>query len=149
MDSAGQAGRVDKGDWGGLAVIGASSVGGVLSGVCPEVARGKAGGTAWWCSGSTYRGTIAHELGHTWGLPHPDAFHAGFRCADSTAYSIMQCHWEWARERLLDYEIVISRVCGSSASTRSRRTRCSRARATASYGSTGAAAGPATSGPAC
>ena len=106
IDSASQAGRVDKGDWGGLAVIGDSSVGGVLSGACPEVAQGKAGGTAWWCSGSTYRGTIAHELGHTWGLPHPDAFHAGFRCADSTAYSIMQCHWEWARERLLDYEIV-------------------------------------------
>ena len=67
--------------------------------------RGRGGGTAWWCSGTTYRGTLAHELGHTFGLPHPDAFRSGFRCADSTAYSQMQCHWEYARERLFDYEI--------------------------------------------
>ena len=81
IDSVSQAGRVDKGNWGGLVVIGDSSVGGVLAGVCPEVSRGKADSTvatAWWCSGTTYRGTIAHELGHTWGLPHPDAFRAGF-----------------------------------------------------------------------
>jgi len=111
IDSIAAAGLVDKGRWGGLALIGDSSAGGVLAGVCPEVAvagageRGRGGGTAWWCSGSTYRGTVAHELGHTWGLPHPDAFHAGFRCADSTAYTIMQCHWEYGRERLLDYEV--------------------------------------------
>jgi hypothetical protein len=87
---------VDKGNRGGLGVIGDSSVGGVEAGVCPEVAQGKADSTiatAWWCSGSTYRGTLAHELGHTFGLPHPDAFRKGFRCADSTAYTIMQCHW--------------------------------------------------------
>ena len=109
IDSVSQAGRVDKGNWGGLVVIGDSSVGGVLAGVCPEVSRGKADSavaTAWWCSGTTYRGTIAHELGHTWGLPHPDAFRPRFRCADTTAYTNMQCHWEYARERLLDYEIL-------------------------------------------
>ncbi len=109
LDSTSQAGKVDKGNWGGLAVIGDSSVGGVFANVCPEVARGKADSTlatAWWCSGSTYRGTVAHELGHTWGLPHPDAFTKGFRCADSTAYTIMQCHWWWEKERLLSYEIV-------------------------------------------
>jgi hypothetical protein len=81
----------------------------VFAGVCPEVAHGKADSTvatAWWCSGSTYRGTVAHELGHTWGLPHPDAFLKGFRCADSTAYSIMQCHWWWEKEKVLDYEAV-------------------------------------------
>lgn len=112
IDSIAAAGRIDKGAWGGLAVIGDSTVGGVLAGVCPEAAvpgrgeRGRGGGTAWWCSGSTYRGTVAHELGHTWGLPHPDAFREGFRCADSTAYTIMQCHWEYPRERLLDYEVM-------------------------------------------
>ncbi len=111
IDSIAHAGKTDKGDWGGLAVIGDSSVGGVLAGVCPEIAargtgeRGRGGGTAWWCSGATYRGTLVHELGHTFGLPHPDAFRTGFRCADSTAYTIMQCHWEYAREKLLDYEI--------------------------------------------
>ena len=108
IDSTADAGRVDKGNWGGFAVIGDSSVGGVEAGVCPEVAHGKADSTiatAWWCSGSTYRGTVAHELGHTFGLPHPDAFRKGFRCADSTAYTIMQCHWGWGRAGLLDYEI--------------------------------------------
>jgi hypothetical protein len=108
IDSTADAGRVDKGNWGGLAVIGDSSVSGVAAGVCPEVAHGKADSTiatAWWCSGSTYRGTVAHELGHTFGLPHPDAFRKGFRCADSTAYTIMQCHWGWGRAGLLDYEI--------------------------------------------
>jgi hypothetical protein len=108
IDSTADAGRVDKGNWGGLAVIGDSSVGGVEAGVCPETAQGKADSTiatAWWCSGSTYRGTVAHELGHTFGLPHPDAFRKGFRCADSTAYTIMQCHWGWGRAGLLDYEI--------------------------------------------
>ena len=108
IDSTADAGRVGKGNWGGLAVIGDSSVAGVEAGVCPEVAHGKADSTiatAWWCSGSTYRGTVAHELGHTFGLPHPDAFRKGFRCADSTAYTIMQCHWAWGRAGLLDYEI--------------------------------------------
>jgi hypothetical protein len=108
IDSTADAGRVDKGNWGGLAIIGDSSVGGVLAGVCPEVTQGKADSTiatAWWCSGSTYRGTVAHELGHTFGLPHPDAFRPGFRCADSTAYTIMQCHWAWGHAGLLDYEV--------------------------------------------
>jgi hypothetical protein len=108
IDSLAQAGRVDRGNWGGFAIIGDSSVGGVLAGVCPEIFHGKAdssAATAWWCSGSTYRGTVAHELGHTFGLPHPDAFRPGFRCADSTAYTIMQCHWWWEKEPLLDYEI--------------------------------------------
>lgn len=108
IDSTSQAGRVDKGNWGGLAVIGDSSVGGVQAGVCPEASYGKADSTvatAWWCSGSTYRGTVAHELGHSFGLPHPDAFNPGFRCADSTAYTIMQCHWWWGRAGLLDYEV--------------------------------------------
>jgi hypothetical protein len=109
IDSVSQAGHVDKGNWGGLAVIGDSSVAGVFAGVCPETSHGKADSTtatAWWCSGSTYRGTVAHELGHTWGLPHPEAFMKGFRCADSTAYTIMQCHWWWEKEKLLDFEIV-------------------------------------------
>jgi len=119
IDSIAAAGLVDKGRWGGLALIGDSSAGGVLAGVCPEIAaagageRGRGGGTAWWCSGSTYRGTVAHELGHTWGLPHPDAFRPGFRCADSTAYTIMQCHWEYARERLLEYEVTHLRSLAS------------------------------------
>ena len=109
IDSVAQAGRVPKGDLGGLAVIGDSSTSGLLAGVCPRESpepaswRKPTGGTAWWCNWNTYRGTIAHELGHTWGLPHPDAFRTGFRC-DSTAITNMQCHWAWPADSLLPYE---------------------------------------------
>ena len=101
LDSIAEAGRIPRGDRGGLAVVGDSSVGGVLAGVCPDSGRT---GTAWWCSWKTFEGTLAHELGHTWGLPHPDAFLKGFRCADSTAWTNMQCHWGFPFDSLLPYE---------------------------------------------
>jgi hypothetical protein len=101
IDSIAQAGRVPDGDLGGLAVIGDSSLGGYLAGVCPDSGRA---GSAWWCSWYTFMGTVAHELGHTWGLPHPDAFIPGFRCADSTAWSNMQCHWGFPFDSLLPFE---------------------------------------------
>jgi hypothetical protein len=41
IDSTAQAGRVDRGNRGGFAIIGDSSVGGVLAGVCPEIFHGK------------------------------------------------------------------------------------------------------------
>ncbi len=107
IDSIAQAGRVSKGALGGLAVIGDSSIGGILAGVCPRDGtatwRKPAGGTAWWCNWNTYRGTLAHEMGHTWGLPHPDAFRSGLRC-DSLFNSNMQCHWAWPADSLLPYE---------------------------------------------
>ena len=101
IDSIAEAGQVDDGDRGGLAVIGDSTLGGYLAGVCPDSGRT---GTAWWCSWNTFVGTLAHELGHTWGLPHPDAFLPGFRCADSTAWTNMQCHWGFPFDSLLPYE---------------------------------------------
>ena len=101
IDSIAEAGKVPDGDRGGLAVIGDSTLGGYLAGVCPDSGRT---GTAWWCSWHTFMGTVAHELGHTWGLPHPDAFFPGFRCADSTAWSNMQCHWGFPFDSLLPYE---------------------------------------------
>ena len=101
IDSIAEAGRVPDGDLGGLAVIGDSSLGGYLAGVCPDSGRT---GSAWWCSWYTFMGTVAHELGHTWGLPHPDAFLPGFRCADSTAWSNMQCHWGFPFDSLLPFE---------------------------------------------
>lgn len=101
IDSIAEAGRVSDGDRGGLAVIGDSTLGGYLAGVCPDSGRT---GSAWWCSWYTFMGTVAHELGHTWGLPHPDAFLPGFRCADSTAWTNMQCHWGFPFDSLLPYE---------------------------------------------
>ena len=101
IDSIAEAGRVSDGDLGGLAIVGDSSLGGYLAGVCPDSGRT---GSAWWCSWNTFMGTVAHELGHTWGLPHPDAFLPGFRCADSTAWSNMQCHWGFPADSLLPYE---------------------------------------------
>jgi hypothetical protein len=101
IDSIQEAGQVTDGDLGGLAVIGDSSLGGYLAGVCPDSGRT---GSAWWCSWYTFMGTVAHELGHTWGLPHPDAFLPGFRCADSTAWTNMQCHWGFPFDSLLTFE---------------------------------------------
>lgn len=108
IESETDAGRVDRGWLGGLAVVGDSSLGGMLAGVCPDDEREASwrkpeGGTEWWCNWNTYRGTIAHELGHTFGIPHPDAFHEGFRC-DSTVITNMQCHWAWPADSLLPFE---------------------------------------------
>lgn len=103
------AGQTPNGSLGGLVVIGDSSLGGLLGGVCPL--DGVQGGTAWWCNWNTYRGTIAHELGHTWGIPHPDALRPP--TADSTpprwdcaidGNTLMQCHWGFPDDSLLDYE---------------------------------------------
>ncbi len=102
-----EAGRAPNGGLGGLAVVGDSSIGGIVAGVCPT--EGTATwqrpetGTAWWCNWNTYRGTVAHELGHTFGLPHPDAFRPGFRC-DSLVITNMQCHWAWPADSLLPFE---------------------------------------------
>jgi len=102
-----EAGGVARGALGGLAVVGDSSIGGILAGACPldgtSSFRKPEGGTEWWCNWNTYRGTIAHELGHTFGLPHPDAFREGFRC-DSTVITNMQCHWAWPADSLLPFE---------------------------------------------
>ncbi len=108
IESEAEAGKVDRGWLGGLAVVGDSSLGGILAGVCPGDDREASwrkpeGGTEWWCNWNTYRGTIAHELGHTFGVPHPDAFREGFRC-DSTVITNMQCHWAWPADSLLPFE---------------------------------------------
>ena len=111
IDSVTEAGTVNKGDLGGVVVIGDSSVSGILNGTCPTT--GITGGTVWWCNWNTYRGTIAHELGHTWGIPHPDAFLTPGADGERRAWScpdlgntVMQCHWGFPFDSLLDYEAV-------------------------------------------
>ncbi|UCD24322.1 MAG: hypothetical protein JSW51_15095 [Gemmatimonadota bacterium] len=109
IDSVAEAGSVSKGDLGGVVLIGDSSLSGILSGACPTT--GITGGTVWWCNWDTYRGTIAHELGHTWGIPHPDAFltpgpdgeRSAWSCAD-LGNTVMQCHWGFPFDSLLSYE---------------------------------------------
>jgi hypothetical protein len=107
IQSEEDAGSPRRGALGGLAVVGDSSIGGILAGVCPRTGTASwqkpEGGTAWWCNWNTYRGTVAHELGHTFGVPHPDAFRPGFRC-DSTVITNMQCHWAWPADSLLPFE---------------------------------------------
>lgn len=49
---------------------------------CP----GGVGGDAWPC---TPLGAIAHELGHTFSLPHPDTYNP----LDIALHSVMQSHW--------------------------------------------------------
>jgi hypothetical protein len=109
IDSVAQAGDGVRGNLGGLALIGDSSVAGILTGACPV--DGVDGGTIWWCNWNTYRGTIAHELGHTWGIPHPDAFLApgpdGERRRWDCAVdgdTVMQCHRNFPYDSLLSYE---------------------------------------------
>ena len=103
-----EAGRVAAGNLGGFVVIGDSSVGGLLAGVCPT--DGIQRGTAWWCNWDTYRGTIAHELGHTFGLPHPDALRPPpdtvprrWDCGVE-GNTVLQCHWGFPYDSLLPYE---------------------------------------------
>ncbi len=94
-----------------VVVIGDSSVSGIVNGVCPT--SGIADGTVWWCNWDTYRGTIAHELGHTWGIPHPDAFldpgvdgeRRAWDCPNH-GNTVMQCHWNFPHDSLLTYEVV-------------------------------------------
>jgi hypothetical protein len=69
---------------------------------------GTRNGTVWWCAWDTYRGTIAHELGHTWGIPHPDAFKApgvdgspGRWDCSVDGNTVMQCHWGFPQDSLL------------------------------------------------
>ena len=47
----------------------------------------------WWCTQDFWHGTVAHELGHTFGLPHS---------ADPN--SIMNFHGEWVDKHLTDSE---------------------------------------------
>ncbi len=109
IDSVADAAKLPKGEYGGLVVIGDSSVSGILAGVCPM--DGVESGTIWWCNWNTYRGTIAHELGHTWGIPHPDAFKppgpdgrpARWDCAID-GNTVMQCHRNFPYDSLLTYE---------------------------------------------
>lgn len=107
IERATVAGGTPRGALGGFAVVGDSSIGGILAGVCPRGGTASfirpESGTAWWCNWNTYRGTIAHELGHTFGLPHTDAILDGFRC-DSTVITNMQCHWAWPADSLLPFE---------------------------------------------
>lgn len=109
IESTAEAGTNAKGDLGGAVVIGDSSVSGIMNGVCPT--SGIEGGTVWWCNWDTYRGTIAHELGHTWGIPHPDAFLKPGGDGDKPAWdcpihgnTVMQCHWNFPYDSLLTYE---------------------------------------------
>jgi len=109
IESVAEGGETDKGEYGGVVLIGDSSASGISQGVCPV--DGIEGGTVWWCNWNTYRGTIAHELGHTWGVPHPDAFLPGrpdgtrrrWDCG-SDGNTVMQCHWNFPNDSLLAYE---------------------------------------------
>jgi len=108
LERRADAGTVNRGALGGAVLIGDSSAAGITSGACPIDAAED--GTVWWCHWNTYRGTIAHELGHTWGLPHPDALWVspdsarGWDCP-MDGNTVMQCHWGFPNDSLLDYEV--------------------------------------------
>lgn len=109
IESIALAGETENGEYGGVVLIGDSSASGIARGTCPV--DGIEGGTVWWCNWNTYRGTIAHELGHTWGVPHPDVFlpeepdgtRRRWDCGRD-GNTVMQCHWNFPHDSLLTYE---------------------------------------------
>lgn len=57
-----------------------------------------AGHATWEVKGGTPKGTTAHELGHAFGLHHPDGYEGK---------SVMMAHWDYPNTGLLPHEILI------------------------------------------
>lgn len=83
-------------DWQGMGIFG-DWVLEPLSGVREE-AGVHAGFATWEVQGGTPTGTTAHELGHAFGLHHPDSYEGK---------SVMRAHWDYPNTGLLPHEILI------------------------------------------
>ncbi len=83
-------------DWQGMGIFG-DWVLEPLSGVREEAAV-HSGFATWEVQGGTPTGTTAHELGHAFGLHHPDHYEGK---------SVMRAHWDYPTTGLLPNEILI------------------------------------------
>jgi hypothetical protein len=83
-------------DWQGMGIFG-DWVLEPISGVREPKAI-HAGHATWEVKGGTPKGTTAHELGHAFGLHHPDNYEGK---------SIMRAHWDYPDTGLLPHEILI------------------------------------------
>jgi hypothetical protein len=83
-------------DWQGMGIFG-DWVLEPISGVREPKAI-HAGHATWEVKGGTPKGTTAHELGHAFGLHHPDNY---------PGKSVMRAHWDYPDTGLLLHEILI------------------------------------------
>ncbi|MBX3118051.1 MAG: hypothetical protein KF784_03235 [Fimbriimonadaceae bacterium] len=83
-------------DWQGMGIFG-DWVLEPISGVREEAAV-HSGFATWEVEGGTPIGTTAHELGHAFGLHHPDNYEGK---------SVMRAHWDYPSTGLLPHEILI------------------------------------------
>jgi hypothetical protein len=83
-------------DWQGMGIFG-DWVLEPISGVREPKAI-HAGHATWEVKGGTPKGTTAHELGHAFGIHHPDNY---------PGKSIMRAHWDYPDTGLLPHEILI------------------------------------------
>lgn len=83
-------------DWQGMGIFG-DWVLEPISGVREPKAI-HAGHATWEVKGGTPKGTTAHELGHAFGLHHPDGY---------SGKSIMRAHWDYPDTGFLPHEILI------------------------------------------
>jgi hypothetical protein len=83
-------------DWQGMGIFG-DWVLEPISGVREPLAI-HAGHATWEVKGGTPKGTTAHELGHAFGLHHPDKY---------DGKSIMRAHWDYPDTGLLPHEVLI------------------------------------------
>jgi hypothetical protein len=83
-------------DWQGMGIFG-DWVLEPISGV-REPKAVHAGHATWEVKGGTPKGTTAHELGHAFGLHHPDNY---------PGKSVMRAHWDYPDTGLLPHEVLI------------------------------------------
>jgi hypothetical protein len=76
------------GDWVLEPISGKADPKGITAAMCPKPV---------YVTGGTPVGTVAHELGHAFGLHHPDGYEGGKR-------SIMRAHWDYPDTGFLDHE---------------------------------------------
>ena len=73
---------------GGMVMLGGHALDGLAGRIPDEWAN-------WWTPYNVHFGALAHELGHTWGMGHPELPNPGTEEPNGYAYSVMGGFWHW------------------------------------------------------